>query len=83
MAAKQTRKRKDDITVVCYLLIDGQAVPVEELTEEQRQRWSESASRRLSENMSEYYSQHPDEYARLCESLDRKESRHGVADRDG
>lgn len=66
-------KRKDDISVVCYLLIDGQAVPVEELTEEQRKRWNESASRRLSENMSDYYSQNMGEYAKLCESLDRKE----------
>ena len=57
--------RKNEISVVCYLIIDGQTIPVDELTEEQRRRWSESACRRSSERMSDYYTQHPDEFLKL------------------
>ena len=61
---------KNDISVVCFLLIDGRAVPVQDLTEEQRQRWKDGACRRLSRNMSEYYSQHPEEYKNLQKGAD-------------
>ena len=67
MAACKPRKpRKDDITVVCYLILeDGTTVPWEETTEEQRQRFWRNAAKRSSEALSDYYTQHPDEYARL------------------
>lgn len=58
--------RKNDITVVGYMILeDGSIVPFEDLTEEQLQRWRERASKRLSERLSAYYSQHPEEYAKL------------------
>lgn len=40
-------------------------MPWEELTEEQIRRFRENAAKRLSQTMSDYYSRHPDEYARL------------------
>lgn len=71
MAARKPRKpRKDDLTFVCYLILeDGTIVPWEETTEEQRQRFRENATKRLTVGMSAYYSQHPEEYAQL-ESLE-------------
>ena len=45
--------------------IDGRAVPLRELTEEERERWRESLRARLSETMSDYYARRPEEYAAL------------------
>lgn len=44
---------------------DGRTVPVGELTEEERAQWHRRQLRRLSEGMSDYYTQHPEEFARL------------------
>lgn len=68
------KQRKSDLSFVCYLLIDGQTIPLDELTDEQRERWQQGMSRRLSENMSFYYSEHPEEYTSLCNSLEREEN---------
>ena len=67
MAARKPRKpRKDDITVVGMMILeDGRIVPVEDLTPEQIERFQENAAKRSSEALSDYYTQHPDEYARL------------------
>lgn len=67
MAERKPRKtRKDDLTFVCYLILeDGTSVPWEETTEEQRNRFRENATKRLTQVMSDYYTQHPDEYALL------------------
>ncbi len=67
MAERKPRKpRKDDITVVGYLILeDGSVVPWEERTPEQDQRFRENATKRLTATMSAYYSQHPEEYAKL------------------
>lgn len=52
---------------ICYVIMpDRGPVPVNELTEDERAQWRENMRRRLSENMSDYYTQHPDEYKRLC-----------------
>ena len=67
------KPRKSDLSFVCYVLIDGQTIPVDELSDEQRERWQQGMSQRLSENMSFYYSEHPEEYTALCNSLERKE----------
>ena len=67
------KHRKSDLSFVCYVLIDGQTIPVDELTDEQRERWQQGMSRRLSENMSFYYAEHPEEYIALCRSLEEKE----------
>lgn len=51
---------------VCYVIMPGRGpVPLENLTPEERAQWAENKRRRLSENMSAYYSQHPEEYAAL------------------
>ena len=51
---------------VCYVIMpDRGPVPLENLTAEERAQWAENKRRRLSENMSAYYSQHPEEYAAL------------------
>ena len=60
------KPRKDDLSFVCYMILeDGSTVPFEDLTQEQLQRFRENATRRLTERMSDYYTQHPDEYAKL------------------
>lgn len=68
------KPRKSDLSFVCYVLIDGQTIPVEKLTDDQRQRWQQCMSQRLSENMSFYYSEHPEEYIALCNSLEGEEN---------
>ena len=64
--AKAQQVKKEPMGFVCYLLQeDGSAIPFEELTPEQREAWRERSAARLSEAMSDYYTQHPEEYARL------------------
>lgn len=50
---------------------DGRTVPVEALTDDERAQWQANMRRRLSENMSDYFTQHPEEYARLQNKGDR------------
>lgn len=51
---------------VCYVIMpDRGPIPLENLTAEERAQWAENKRRRLSENMSAYYTQHPEEYAAL------------------
>ncbi|MBR5342576.1 MAG: hypothetical protein IK149_01620 [Oscillospiraceae bacterium] len=63
MAARTAEKAKRrELGFVCYMILeDGNTVPFEELTEEQRQRFRENAAARLSARMSDYYTQHPTE----------------------
>lgn len=68
------KPRKSDLSFVCYVLIDGQTIPVEKLTDDQRQRWQQGMCQRLSENMSFYYSEHPEECIALCNSLEGEEN---------
>lgn len=67
MAERKPRKpRKDDIEVVGYLILeDGSIIPWEERTPEQDRRFRENATKRLTTVMSDYYTQHPEEYAKL------------------
>lgn len=58
-------KRKELKCVSYVIMPDGRTVPVSELTEEEREQWRANMRRRLSEALSDYYTQHPDEYARL------------------
>ena len=44
---------------------DGTTKLLEELTDEERAQWQRNMRERLSETMSDYYTQHPDEYRRL------------------
>lgn len=67
MAERKPRKApKDDITVVGMMILeDGSIVPVEELSPEQIKRFQDRSAERLSRTMSDYYTQHLDEFARL------------------
>ena len=63
--AEKTKKRKE-LGFVCYMILeDGSTVPFEDLTEEQRRRFRENAAEQLSQRMSDYYTQHPEEFERL------------------
>lgn len=58
-------KRKD-LTFACFVTMpDGRVRTVEDLTPEEKSEWQRRMLRRLSEDMSDYYTQHPAEYARL------------------
>lgn len=54
------------LTCVSYIIMpDGTTKLLEELTDEERAQWQRNMRERLSETMSDYYTQHPDEYRRL------------------
>ena len=58
--------RKDNLTVMGFVIMeDASTVPVEDLTPEQREAWMKASCRRLSERLSAYFSQHPEEYAKF------------------
>jgi hypothetical protein len=49
-----------------YVLTPGRgAVPVDQMGERERALWLESMRRRLSAGMSDYYTQHPEQFKRL------------------
>ena len=58
--------RKNEITVVGFMILeDGRKVPMEDLTPEQRETWKSRCCERLSQRLSDYFTQHPEEYARF------------------
>ncbi len=67
------KEQKPDITVRGFVLYESGPVAVEDLTVEQRETWLTHMRDRLSENMSDYYTQHPEAWKRICENLERKE----------
>lgn len=65
--------KRREITVKCFVLMpDGRTVPVEDLTEEERAEWHRRQLERLSEGMSEYFTQHLTEYRDFCKYLDKQ-----------
>lgn len=51
---------------ICYVnMPDRGAVNVDDLTASEREQWQANMCRRLSEDMSAYYTQHPEEFAAL------------------
>lgn len=57
---------RKELTCVSYVIFpDGRTVLADELTPEEHAQWQQNMLRRLSENMSDYYTQHPEQYARL------------------
>ena len=57
---------KDELGFVCYMILeDGSTVPWEELRPEQVEHFRERAAERLSAGLSDFYTQRPDEFARL------------------
>lgn len=60
------RGKRNEISVVGFMILeDGSTVPFEDLTEEQREAWRANCCKRLSERMSDYFTNHPEEYARF------------------
>ena len=50
----------------CFVLQeDGTAAPIEALEPEEREAWRQRSAARLGEAMSDYYTQHPEEFARI------------------
>ena len=66
-ASAPTKKGRDrEITCRSFVIMpDGRTVPVEDLTDSERETWHAHMRERLSTGLSAYYSQHPEEYARL------------------
>ena len=57
---------KRALSFACWVTMpDGRVRAVEDLTPEEKTEWQRRMLRRLSEDMSDYYTQHPVEYARL------------------
>ena len=55
-----------ELTCVSFVIMpNGRTVPADELTAEEHAQWQENMRRRLSENLSDFYTQHPELYARL------------------
>lgn len=67
--------RGKPLTVRRFLVLDGKDVPWEELTQEQIDNWRKEAGARLGRYLSQYYSEHPEEYIALCKELDEKEAK--------
>ena len=57
---------KPKYTAKCYIQLDeGEPVPVETLSDEEKKVVLAKMSKRLSEGMSRYYGQHPEEFENL------------------
>lgn len=54
--------------VLYVLQEDGSAVPLDSLTPEEKEQLRQNITQRLSERMSDYFTQHPEEYIRLPKS---------------
>lgn len=58
--------KKQKYTARCFIQLDeGEPVPVETLSEEEKEVVLTKMSKRLSEGMSRYYGQHPEEFENL------------------
>ena len=47
------------------IMPEGRTVPVDELTPEETAQWQRHMAARLGEVMSDYYTQHPEEYSKI------------------
>lgn len=57
---------KKELSFACFVTMpDGRVRSVEDLTPDEKSEWQRRMLQRLSEDMSDYYTQHPAEYARL------------------
>ena len=54
-----------ELSFQCFVLTPGGPVLVESLSDQERTVWKKNMLKRLSESMSDYYTQHPDEYRAL------------------
>lgn len=58
-------KSNELTTTAVVILEDGTVKAPDELTDDEKRRWRENSTKRLSSAMSRYYSQHPDEFVNL------------------
>ena len=58
-------KRKELTATVSVIMEDGTVKPFEELTAEEEKRLRENIRKRLEKSMSLYYSNRPEEFAKL------------------
>ena len=58
--------KRQPLTVVGFLIMeDGNTKPIDELSAEERENWDRERTERLKRVMTDYYRQHPDEFALL------------------
>lgn len=57
---------KKELTTVIMVMVDGKVKPLEDLTKEEHSRMLAAMAHRLTESMSDYYAQHPDEVKELA-----------------
>lgn len=53
---------KKELTATVQVLVDGAAKPFEKLTDEELKKLRKNAKQRLSNSLSLYFTQHPEEY---------------------
>lgn len=58
-------KRKELTATVSVIMENGTVKPFEELTAEEEKRLRENIRKRLEKSMNLYYSNHPEEFAKL------------------
>ena len=58
-------KRKELTATVSVIMEDGTVKPFEELTADEEKRLRENIRKRLEKSMILYYSNHPEEFAKL------------------
>lgn len=56
---------KKELTATVQVLIDGEAKPFEELSDDELELLRKNAKQRLSNSLSMYFTQHPEEYQKL------------------
>ena len=61
-----------ELTTVIMVMVDGKVKPLEDLTEEEHSRMLAAMAHRLTESMSDYYAQHPDEVKELAKIREKK-----------
>ena len=62
----EVNEMKKELTTVIMVMVDGKVKPLEDLTEEEHSRMLAAMAHRLTESMSDYYAQHPDEVKELA-----------------
>ncbi len=57
-----------ELTVRAFFHIGDEVVPIEQISSERLAKAKENMKKNLERGMSEYYSEHPDEFIKLCKS---------------
>ena len=70
---------KKELTTVIMVMVDGKVKPLEDLTDEEHSRMLAAMAHRLTESMSDYYAQHPDEVKELAKIWRNEKRRQSTA----